>query len=460
MTNLPDFEPYTALRQLERGASHELYLARHTSLQRQVWIKALRPEVPLSSSVAQRLEHEGAILARLEHRNVLGILDSVRRPPRLWLVLEAVDGWPLSEVLESLRRTSTAGTFEPPAAVALTLAVARGLKHAHEAGVVHGAVRPEHILLSRQGAVKLAGFSLARLRGDSAEEPVDTEPGASTSSYLSPEQIKGERADERSDLFALGVVLFELLTGRHPFRAEDERATERDIRHSVAPALRPASPEISPELERVVQRCLEKQPERRFEGLEQLLRALEHVLGSAALAEPEALIVRCLARAGLAASSSHAEQRPRLEALGRLEARRGLRRALLGLCSVSLLLLAGGALLSAWLESVHPAAPPSPPLWTAESGAELLVVAEPWAHVFVDGARLETTPFATPLRLTAGEHYVRLEHPGAPSEQRRLTLVAGQRVVLEVLMQVSAGAADAGPGSVFPEPDAGVGVSP
>ena len=206
----------------------------------------------------------------------------------------------------------------------------------------------------------------------------------------------------------------------------------------------------------MVQRCLEKQPERRFEGVQQLIRALEHVLGNTALAEPEALVVRGLARAGLVAPSSAAEQRPRLEANERLEARRGLRRALLGLFGVSLLLLAGGGLLSSWLESVHPAAPPAPPLWTAANGAELLVVAEPWAHVFVDGAQLETTPFAAPLRLTAGEHFVRLEHPAAPPEQRRLSLAAGQRVVLEVLMQVTPGAADAGPGLAFPEPDAGL----
>jgi eukaryotic-like serine/threonine-protein kinase len=187
VSDLPDFEPYTALRRLERGASHELYLARHASLQRQVWIKALRPEVPLSSSVARRLEREGAILARLEHPSVIGILDCVRRPPRLWLVLEAVEGWSLAEVLASLHRVSPTATFDPPAAVALTLAVARGLAHAHQAGVVHGTVQPEHILLSRQGSAKLAGFSLAQLAGGPDADPIDTEPGATESSCSSPE---------------------------------------------------------------------------------------------------------------------------------------------------------------------------------------------------------------------------------------------------------------------------------
>jgi hypothetical protein len=326
--------------------------------------------------------------------------------------------------------------------------------------VVHGAVQPQHILLSRQGSAKLAGFSLAQLQGGPDADPIDTEPGASESSYLSPEQLAGERADERSDLFSLGVVLYELLTGRHPFRARqeqagEERIAEQDIRQSITPPLRESAAEISPELERVVQRCLEKEPERRFEGLEQLVRALEHVLGSTALADPDALVQRALARSGLSVPSTPG-QRPRLEEIARREARRGLRRALISLCSASLLLLVGGALFSSWLESVHPTAPSAPQLWTAGTGAELLVVAEPWAHVFVDGVQLETTPFATPLRLTAGEHFIRLEHPSAPAERRRVSLTAGQRVTLEVSMQVTAAGSDAGLEPLFPEPDAGV----
>jgi len=458
VAELPDFEPYVTLRRLERGPSHELFLARHSTLQRQVWIKALRPEIPLSSSVARRLEREGEILARLHHESVVGILDCVRRTPRLWLVLEAVDGWNLREVLAALQRQGATAS-DVTGAVALTLSVARALLHAHEAGVVHGGVQPEQILIARQGSVKLSGFSLARLVEAPDPDPIDTEPGLSESGYLSPEQVLGERADERSDLFSLAVVLYELLTGRHPFhriheRGAHERATAHEIRHSAPAALRQANPDVSPELERIVQRCLEKAPERRFEAMGQLVRALEHVLGNDALAELDSLVARWLARSGLVAAGSAPGQRGRADELERREASRGLRRSLLGSSAASLLLLVGGALLSAWLEAQHPGAAPAPQHWTSETGAELLVVAEPWAHVFVDGAQLETTPFATPLRLAPGEHFVRLEHPQAPAERRRVALAAGQRVVLEVTMQVERDARDAG---VEAAPDAGAG---
>jgi hypothetical protein len=122
------------------------------------------------------------------------------------------------------------------------------------------------------------------------------------------------------------------------------------------------------------------------------------------------------------------------------------------LIAVSLLLLVGGAVLSGWLEAEHPSAAPAARHWTSENGAELLVVADPWAHVFVDGEQLETTPFATPLRLAPGEHFVRLEHPHAPAERRRVALAAGQRVLLEVTMQLEPEARDAG---VEAAPDAG-----
>jgi serine/threonine-protein kinase len=458
VSDLPDFEPYLPLRRLTQGPSYELYLARHRSLERQVWIKALRSEVPLSSSVARRLEREAEILARLAHPNILGLLDCARRPPRLWLVLEAVDGWSLSEVLSALRRGGTAA-LEIQGAIALTLQIARALAHSHQAGVVHGAVQPAHILISKQGVGKLSGFSLAlELEGPPQADPVETEPGTFEPGYLSPEQVLGERIDEQSDQFSLGVVLYELLTGRHPFAGSNERATAHDIRHRAPEPLRELNAEISPELERVVQRCLEKPRERRFDSLGQLLRALEHLLGPQAVADLPPLVARALAAGGLVVSSPAPVTRLRADEQERREARRGLRRSLFGLLGVSASLLVGGALLSAWLETKHPAPQAAAQLWTAENGAELSVVADPWAHVFVDGELLETTPFAIPLRLSPGQHFVRLEHPNAPPERRTVDLIAGQRVLLEVTMQMERTPDPDGTGEARP-PDAGL-VSP
>ena len=148
MTDAPDFEPYVSLGRIESGPTFDVYLARHVSLQRLVWIKVLREHVPLSSPFAARLEREGQFLARLDHVNVVDIIDCVRRPPRLWLVLEAIDGWSLADVISQVRRAGGKPVFDARGVAALGLQLARALAHAHEAGVLHGAVWPQHIVPS------------------------------------------------------------------------------------------------------------------------------------------------------------------------------------------------------------------------------------------------------------------------------------------------------------------------
>lgn len=449
MSELPDFEPYVALRRLERGPGADLYLARHATLSRQVWIKSLRDHVPLSSSLAARLEREGEILAQLDHPNIIDILDSVQRSPRFWLVLEAIEGWSLAEVLET-RRRGGAPPLEVQGAVGFGLQIARALAHCHESGIVHGAVQPKHLLISKLGSAKLTGFSVAtRVQSSDEDNAVDAEPGDFDLAYLSPEQVLGQRAEARSDLFSLGVVLYELLTGAHPFRASNERELGQNIRHAAAAPLREANPDVSPELERVIQRCLEKSAERRFESMTPLLRALEHLLGTAALSDVPPVVARALSLSGLPTVSSIPSPRSEVPARQRRGARQDLERSLVGLVAVCGLLLAGGIVISAWARSERPPQKDTSKPWTRANGGELLVVADPWANVFVDGDQLETTPFANPLRLPAGLHHVRLEHPDALPERREVQLAAGQHLLLEVTMQLRGVGRDAG------TPDAG-----
>jgi hypothetical protein len=448
-----DFEPYVSLGRIESGPTCDVYLARHVSLERQVWIKVLREHVPLSSPFATRLIREGQFLARLDHVHVVDIIDCVRRPPRLWLVLEAVDGWSLAEVIAQMRRgpsALTAQTKTPPldarGVAALGVQIARALAHTHEAGILHGAVWPQHIIVSKHGLCKLSGFSLAEnLERQRETLSIESEPGAFEPAYLSPEQVREEPLDERSDLFSLGVVMYELLAGHRPFRGADG-STARAIRRDAPEPLAQKNPEVSPELERIVQRCLEKQRERRFDSAGQLVRALEHVLGSEALADLNPMVARALGAAGLPVPSAAPSPRTHADELRQLAAARGLRQSLIALFCLSGVMLVGGAGLHAWLDAgSRGPRRAAAPAGTSERG-ELLVVAHPWADVFVDGQKLETTPFAAPLELTAGIHHVRLEHPSAAPERREIELRAGQRIVLVVSMKVERHLSDAGTG--------------
>jgi len=451
-----DFEPYVSLGRIETGPTCDLYLARHASLERLVWIKVLREHVPLSSPFAARLEREGQFLARLDHVNVIDILDCVRRPPRLWLVLEAIDGWTLAEVIAQVRRAAGSGGsdrrfagLEARGIAALGLQLARALAHTHEAGILHGAVWPQHVVISKHGLCKLSGFSLAEsLERQRESASIESEPGAFEPAYLSPEQVREEPLDERSDLFSLGVVLYELLAGHRPFQSAGDGSPARAIRRDAPEPLAQRNPEVSPELERIVQRCLEKQRERRFDSAGQLVRALEHVLGSEALADLNPMVARALGAAGLPVPSAAPSPRTRADELRQLAAARGLRQSLTGLFAVSALLLLGGAGLHAWLD-VESRGPRQPERsGSALERGELLVVAHPWAHVFVDGQKFETTPFATPIQLGAGVHHVRLEHPSALPERREIELRPSERVVLEVSMKIERLQRDAGPGDL------------
>lgn len=234
MSDAPDFEPYVSLGRIESGPTFDVYLARHASLQRLVWIKVLREHVPLSSPFAARLTREGQFLARLDHVNVVDIIDCVRRPPRLWLVLEAIDGWSLADVIAQVRRAGNAPIFDARGVAALSLQIARALAHTHEAGILHGAVWPQHIVVSKLGSSKLTGFSLAEnLERQRDSAPPESEPGAFEPAYLSPEQVREEVLDERSDLFSLGVVMYELLAGQRPFQGAGESSPARAIRREA-----------------------------------------------------------------------------------------------------------------------------------------------------------------------------------------------------------------------------------
>jgi eukaryotic-like serine/threonine-protein kinase len=466
VSETPDFEPYVSLGRIDTGPTCDVYLARHASLERLVWIKVLREHVPLTSPFAARLTREGQFLARLDHVNVIDIVDCVRRPPRLWLVLEAIDGWTLADVITQVRRAAGAegrrfAGLEARGIAALGLQIARALAHTHEAGILHGALWPQHIIVSKHGLCKLSGFSLAEsLERQREPASIESEPGAFEPAYLSPEQVREEPLDERSDLFSLGVVLYELLAGHRPFQSAGDASTARAIRRDAPEPLAQKNPEVSPELERIVQRCLEKQRERRFDSAGQLVRALEHVLGSEALADLNPMVARALGAAGLPVPSAAPSPRTRADELRQLAAARGLRQSLTGLFATSALLLLGGAALHVWLDAESRGPRQAERAGSAPERGELLVVAHPWAHVFVDGQKFETTPFATPLQLGAGVHHVRLEHPSAQPERREIELRPGERIVLEVSMKLEQALPDAGVElpAATPSRDAGAGA--
>lgn len=413
------------------GHVTDVFRAVQQPLGRTVAVKALKPSIAPSSPVASALDREARVLSLLRHENIARVLDFGKDEHDMWLVLEFVDGYSLRHVL------SVTPKIDATTAVAITLEVARALAHAHDHAVIHGEVRPSNILVAKDGHVTLIDFGAALAENiPSSPEPVDAETILTAPSYMSPEQILGEATDPRSDVFALGVVLYELLSGRRPFEGTDDRTLAHSIRHDEPKALDRSG--VPRALGQAVARCLQKLPNDRFASARELCTSLEGIYGNLSKLPRRQVVAACLAKSRLIDRPPHIdEDRPDL--LGPSATPPSVIPAARMLLGMLALLVLGGVVIHvvfhSELEARSASGRGSLPL-VPDNPGELRVLANPWAHVIVDGQQVQTTPFAQPIPLPPGLHHVTLRHPHAPDERRTIRLAPGERVVLDVTMQV------------------------
>ncbi len=242
----------------------EVYRARDPRLGRDVAVKLITTDDALSPDRLRRFETEARAAAQLAHPNVVTVFDVGTHDGHPYLVLELLEG-------ETLRETLRAGVPLLRQAVTWALEVSRGLAAAHERGIVHRDLKPENVFLTKDGRVKVLDFGLAKLREprrsseldrESPTETKGTSPGMvlGTVGYMSPEQVKAQTPDARTDVFALGTVLFEMVTGRRAFGGETAPEVLASILRDEPPAMESLQPGVPASLEAVVRRCLAKQP--------------------------------------------------------------------------------------------------------------------------------------------------------------------------------------------------------
>ncbi len=269
---------------LGRGGMGVVYRARDTRLGREVALKVIAEDLAGTPLQRQRFEQEARAISALNHPHVMALYDVGSHEGQPYLVCELLRGQPLKERLDR-------GPLPPVQAVRIAAEMARGLAAAHALGIVHRDLKPGNVFLTREGA-KILDFGLAKVMSPEGEagggaEQLQTAAGmiVGTAAYLSPEQVRGELPDARSDLFSLGIVLFEMLAGERPFLgvtgAETMAAILRD--EPSAPAL--AESAISRDLLRILKRCLEKEPELRFQSALDLAFSLESLLPASESAE-------------------------------------------------------------------------------------------------------------------------------------------------------------------------------
>jgi len=285
---------YRITAKLGEGGMGAVYRAEDEKLQRAVALKFLPAEVAADAKARERMLREARAASRLNHPNIATIYEVGQAEGAPFIAMELVEG-------ESLKQALLRGALSPAQLLEVARQIAEGLNEAHQAGVLHRDIKPANIMLDAKGRAKILDFGLAALTGRERDPEETTEKFLSrtaaewstggTVPYMSPEQLRGERVDARSDIFSFGVLLYECLTGRLPFRGE----TAIDILHAILrqppTPVRSALPEASADWEQLLERCLAKAPEQRFASMQEVLQAVRRAAAPAAAAAEKSLAV-------------------------------------------------------------------------------------------------------------------------------------------------------------------------
>src|SRR5688572_17964231 len=289
--------PYEVMDLLGAGAMGEVYRARDTRLRRQVAVKVLPAAMGSDPARLKRFEQEARAAGALNHPNIVAIHDIGHESGSPYVVSELLEG-------ETLRERMGGMALPIRKVMDYAIQIARGLAAAHEKGIVHRDLKPDNIFLTRDGGVKILDFGLAKLgrapfghtladRVSAATCDPHTEEGTvlGTVGYMSPEQVRGENADHRSDIFSFGAVLYEMLTGQRGFKGRSAVETLKAILKDDPPQITvAANAALPPALERIVYHCLEKQPAQQFQSAHDLAFDIE-ALSSPSGSSPRAALL-------------------------------------------------------------------------------------------------------------------------------------------------------------------------
>ncbi len=278
--------PYEILAPLGAGGMGEVWKAKDTRLDRLVAIKVLPEHLTSNADALGRFEREAKAVAALNHPSILGIFDIGKQEGTSYAVMELLEG-------ESLRDRLHLGPLTPRKAIELAVQMAHGLAAAHDKGIIHRDLKPDNLWITKEGRLKILDFGLAKqvvLSGHGSQSFLATQavsPGhvlhteegmiLGTMGYMSPEQVRGETVDARSDIFSFGAVLFEILTGRKAFARDTASDTLAAILRDDPPELERTSRPLPAGLDRILQHCLEKGPEQRFHSAHDVAFALENL---------------------------------------------------------------------------------------------------------------------------------------------------------------------------------------
>lgn len=271
MNHESTYDRYQVIEELGRGAMGVVYKAFDPRLNRSVALKVMRPERRIKYELVRRFTDEAVAIGKLSHPNIVGVFDQGEDHGTLFMAMELLDGLSLKEGIDS-------GRLTPQDGVHIGIQVAEALDYAHKHGVVHRDIKPSNIIMQDDGQIKLTDFGIARIEDPDATRNTQMGQIMGTPCYMSPEQTEGKPLDGRSDLFSLGVILYEIVTGTKPFAGTSCATTYAAILNDTPPAPHLLDKRISLQLSQVIMQGIAKGVDERFQDGQALALALKKCL--------------------------------------------------------------------------------------------------------------------------------------------------------------------------------------
>ncbi len=290
--NTTQYGRYQIVSELGKGAMGMVYQAHDPQIDRMIALKVLRQDRVVDHEFVRRFVAEARAIGRLSHPNIVTVFDVGEDHGTIYIAMEFLEGRSLDLLIREQ-------TFSPDKIVDIGIQVADALEYAHHQGIIHRDIKPGNIIMTPQGHVKVTDFGIARIEGSSGQQMTQMGEILGTPIYMPPEQVAGQPVDGRSDIYALGVVLYELTTGKHPFSGDNLTTLFNAIGNETAVAPSKLNPQVSSPLSRLIMKCLSKSPGERFQNGSSLSDALKKCLATKLSFEKPPERVRKKSRIGI-----------------------------------------------------------------------------------------------------------------------------------------------------------------
>lgn len=435
------FGKFEILDTLKKDPQAGVYLANHIYLTKKIILKTLNTQQLKDQTILHRFKREAKILAKLEHPNIIKVLDFGTEKEFFYLSFEYFEGKSLREYLKY--KLPNQEEF-----IKIITQILLGLSYAHHQKIIHRDLKPENILINENCDIKVADFGLALAENEI--QITQQESIVGTPSYMSPEQIRGEILDNRTDIFSFGIIAYELLTGVNPFIGKDVTSTINNILFIENEKILESIKNKDEEFTKIIRKCLEKKKENRFQSVDEILKILgikkenlQSVQANENFFNKAFVKISGISLAIILIILLIFNYTIRNKINGKSDPN-----SFNSKDSSNLMIditpheIKSKELKSEQLQKINPVIPIIKEVEASKGvgineklnalEGKLMVICYPWAEIYIDNQKFETTPLKNPITLSSGSHQIKLTHPNFPPIEKKVEIKANEEIILDI----------------------------